>query len=65
MMAELRLHCILNCIRISTNDKGYLTTEQIIKAIDDNASSTALVLLSAIQFYTGQYLMICSVVRVG
>ena len=36
-------------------DHPTLTTEQIIKAIDDNASSTALVLLSAIQFYTGQY----------
>ncbi|CAG8375046.1 unnamed protein product [Penicillium salamii] len=36
-------------------DKPTLSTEQIIKVIDDNASSTALVLLSAIQFYTGQY----------
>lgn len=36
-------------------DQPTLTTEQIMKVIDDNASSTALVLLSAIQFYTGQY----------
>ncbi|KAJ5725559.1 Kynureninase [Penicillium malachiteum] len=36
-------------------DYPILTTEQILKVIDDNASSTALVLLSAIQFYTGQY----------
>jgi kynureninase len=36
-------------------DKPTLSTEQIIKVIDDNASNTALVLLSAIQFYTGQY----------
>ncbi|KAJ5373163.1 Kynureninase [Penicillium concentricum] len=36
-------------------DQPTLSTEQIIKVIDDNASSTALVLLSAIQFYTGQY----------
>jgi kynureninase len=36
-------------------DKPTLSTEQIRKVIDDNASSTALVLLSAIQFYTGQY----------
>ena len=36
-------------------DKPTLSTEQILKIIDDNASSTALVLLSAIQFYTGQY----------
>ncbi|EKV09462.1 MFS transporter, putative [Penicillium digitatum PHI26] len=36
-------------------DQPTLGTEQIIKVIDDNASSTALVLLSAIQFYTGQY----------
>lgn len=32
-----------------------LPTEQILRVIDDNASSTALILLSAIQFYTGQY----------
>ncbi|KAJ5542317.1 hypothetical protein N7535_004737 [Penicillium sp. DV-2018c] len=36
-------------------DKPILSTEQIIQVIDDNASSTALILLSAIQFYTGQY----------
>ncbi|KAJ5081736.1 Kynureninase [Penicillium alfredii] len=36
-------------------DRPTLITEQILKVIDDNASSTALVLLSAIQFYTGQY----------
>jgi kynureninase len=36
-------------------DMPTLSTEQIIKVIDENASSTALVLLSAIQFYTGQY----------
>ncbi|KAJ5176093.1 uncharacterized protein N7482_001970 [Penicillium canariense] len=36
-------------------DHPILTTEQIMKVIDENASSTALVLLSAIQFYTGQY----------
>lgn len=36
-------------------DRPVLTTEQIIKVIDENASSTALILLSAIQFYTGQY----------
>ncbi|KAL2012708.1 hypothetical protein VTN00DRAFT_233 [Thermoascus crustaceus] len=32
-----------------------LKTEQILQVIDDNASSTALVLLPAIQYYTGQY----------
>lgn len=32
-----------------------LDTEQILRIIDENASSTALVLLPAIQFYTGQY----------
>ncbi|KAH8691197.1 kynureninase [Talaromyces proteolyticus] len=35
--------------------KPILTTEQICKVIDDNASSAALVLLPGIQFYTGQY----------
>ncbi|KAA8650551.1 hypothetical protein EYZ11_002097 [Aspergillus tanneri] len=32
-----------------------LTTEHILQVIDANASSTAVLLLSAIQFYTGQY----------
>ncbi|KAF7586011.1 Kynureninase (L-kynurenine hydrolase) [Aspergillus hancockii] len=32
-----------------------LSTEQILRVIDEHASSTALILLSAIQFYTGQY----------
>lgn len=36
-------------------DRPILNTEQILKVIDDNASSTALILLSALQFYTGQY----------
>ncbi|KAF7716193.1 Kynureninase 1 [Penicillium ucsense] len=36
-------------------DRPVLTTDQIIKVIDENASSTALILLSAVQFYTGQY----------
>ena len=36
-------------------DCPILTTDQIIQVINENASSTALILLSAIQFYTGQY----------
>lgn len=36
-------------------DRPILTTDQILKVIDENAGSTALILLSAIQFYTGQY----------
>lgn len=36
-------------------DRPILTTDQIIKVIDEHASTTTLILLSAIQFYTGQY----------
>ncbi|KAE8146036.1 pyridoxal phosphate-dependent transferase [Aspergillus avenaceus] len=36
-------------------DRPLLSTEQILRVIDEHASSTALILLSAIQFYTGQY----------
>lgn len=36
-------------------EKPILRTEQILKVIDDNASSAALVLLPGIQYYTGQY----------
>ncbi|RHZ70663.1 Kynureninase 1 [Aspergillus turcosus] len=36
-------------------DRPILDTEYILRVIDENASSTALILLSAIQFYTGQY----------
>lgn len=32
-----------------------LTTEQILRVIDEHASSTAVIFLSAIQYYTGQY----------
>ena len=32
-----------------------LSTEEILKAIDDNSETAALVLLPAIQYYTGQY----------
>lgn len=34
----------------------YLTTQQILETIDEHASSTALVLLPGIQYYTGQLL---------
>ncbi|EAW18621.1 kynureninase [Aspergillus fischeri NRRL 181] len=36
-------------------DRPILDTEYILRVIDENAHSTALILLSAIQFYTGQY----------
>lgn len=36
-------------------EKPVLSTEQILKVIDDNAADTALVLLPGIQYYTGQY----------
>ena len=34
---------------------GTISTERILKTIDNYASETALILLPAIQFYTGQY----------
>lgn len=42
---------------IDPEDPEYpnLKTEQILRVIDDNTPSTALILLSAIQYYTGQY----------
>lgn len=36
-------------------DRPILDTEKILRVIDEHASSTALILLSGIQFYTGQY----------
>lgn len=36
-------------------NRPILSTEQILRVIDENASTTALLLLSAVQFYTGQY----------
>jgi len=35
-----------------------LSTEQVLSAIDEHASSTALLLLPGVQFYTGQYFCI-------
>lgn len=36
-------------------ERPILETEHILRVIDEHASSTALLLLSAIQYYTGQY----------
>lgn len=36
-------------------DMPYLDTESILRTIDEHADQTALVLLPAIQYYTGQY----------
>ncbi|KAL1992243.1 hypothetical protein VTN49DRAFT_4275 [Thermomyces lanuginosus] len=36
-------------------ERPTLSTEQILRVIDENAADTALVLLSGIQYYTGQY----------
>ncbi|KAE8380715.1 pyridoxal phosphate-dependent transferase [Aspergillus bertholletiae] len=36
-------------------DRPILDTKKILRVIDEHASSTALILLSGIQFYTGQY----------
>ncbi|KAL4797139.1 kynureninase 1 [Aspergillus venezuelensis] len=38
-----------------TSEQPILETDHILKIIDKHASSTALLLLSAIQYYTGQY----------
>ena len=37
-------------------DSSVITTSHIISTIDEHASSTALILLPGIQYYTGQYL---------
>ncbi|KAL5343975.1 pyridoxal phosphate-dependent transferase [Aspergillus crustosus] len=37
------------------SDHPVLETDQILRVIDEHASSTALLLLSGIQYYTGQY----------
>jgi len=44
-------------VLIEPEDREFptLSTEQILRVIDEHASSTALLFLSAIQFYTGQY----------
>lgn len=58
--SQIRLHNFdpaTSMILIEPEDaeKPILSTEQILKVIDDNASDTALILLPGIQFYTGQY----------
>lgn len=42
-------------IELENLDRPILDTEKILRVIDEHASSTALILLSGIQFYTGQY----------
>lgn len=43
------------------NSMCTLTTEQIVRTIEAHADDTALVLLPAVQFYTGQYLDIATI----
>lgn len=38
------------------SDSSIITTSHIISTIDQHASSTALILLPGVQYYTGQYL---------
>lgn len=44
------------CIEPPNKGEAILSTSHIISLIDEHASSTALILLPGIQFYTGQYL---------
>lgn len=51
-------------IMIKPHDpKTVLTTEQILETIDMHAATTALILLPAVQFYTGQYLDMATITR--
>ncbi|OKL57148.1 Kynureninase 1 [Talaromyces atroroseus] len=58
--SQIRLHNLnpataMVLIEPEDTERPILSTEQILKVIDDNASDTALVLLPGIQYYTGQY----------
>ncbi|EED20516.1 kynureninase [Talaromyces stipitatus ATCC 10500] len=58
--SQIRLHNFdpaTSMVLIEPEDaeKPILSTKQILKVIDDNASDTMLILLPGIQFYTGQY----------
>ncbi|KAG8530005.1 uncharacterized protein KY384_005487 [Bacidia gigantensis] len=44
------------CIEPRGSSTAILETSQILSAIDDHASTTALILLPGVQYYTGQYL---------
>jgi kynureninase len=48
-------------IRPRDEDSSIITTSHIISTIDKHASSTALILLPGIQYYTGQYLDIYTI----
>ncbi|KAL3447291.1 pyridoxal phosphate-dependent transferase [Aspergillus insuetus] len=52
---NLRSEDALVLIEPQNPDQPILETDHILRVIDEHASSTALLLLSAIQFYTGQY----------
>ncbi|KAL4871882.1 hypothetical protein BDV12DRAFT_12963 [Aspergillus spectabilis] len=52
---DLRPNDAMVLIEPRDSDHPILETEQILQVIDEHASSTALLLLSAIQYYTGQY----------
>ena len=48
-------------IEPTTPTKPTLSTSQILSIIDEHAASTALLLLPAVQFYTGQYFDIATI----
>ncbi|KAL3474852.1 pyridoxal phosphate-dependent transferase [Aspergillus californicus] len=48
-------------IEPQNTDHPILETDQILRVIDEHASSTALILLPAIQYYTGQYFDIAKI----
>ncbi|KAL3467047.1 pyridoxal phosphate-dependent transferase [Aspergillus heterothallicus] len=52
---NLRTEDAMVLIEPQNPDHPVLETDHILRVIDENASSTALLLLSAIQYYTGQY----------
>ncbi|KAL2815325.1 kynureninase 1 [Aspergillus granulosus] len=52
---NLRTEDAMVLIEPQNPDQPILETDHILRVIDEHASSTALLLLSAIQYYTGQY----------
>lgn len=68
--SQIRLHDrnpseALIGVKPSDSTREYLSTKEIIDAIEEHGDSTSIVLFSGVQYYTGQFFDIPAIVKAG